>query len=272
DTKLRDYLHSLSVTDSAIAGRKIQDIGGDAKEDGARAIQDISNHFNWRSGASRAILFLGDEPLEGGEPQDSADKEKADDAINVANKTNVTVFTYAGSGIENYYDQSTGILAVNEYARVASATGGLSYSYTAGDIVEFQKILEEIICASAGARCSPVQLPEIRPCFTLNWGDGPSDRIETDDVEVLCLTASNPYTNVTLKNVTAFLIILSSTGFPDKLPDGTPSVMIKPYSMICFGDLAPCGHNNSEVPSSVSREIVLMSRGAKEDTYYVFVA
>jgi hypothetical protein len=269
DTKLRDYLHSLGVADSVILGRRIEDIGMAAQEDGARAIQDICNHFDWRSGASRAIFFLGDEPLEGGEPQTAEDKIKADEAVATANSKNVTIFTYAGSGIEYFVDSTTGITAVDEYSRIASATGGVSYSYGAGDIGEFQQVLQEIICASVNAGCSPVRLPEIRPCFTLRWGGGPGDRIETDDVEVLCLTASNPYTNVILKNVTAFIIVMSSTGLPEKLPDGTPSVSIKPYSMICLGDLPPCGV--SDLPSTVSREIVLISRGAKEDTYYVFV-
>lgn len=44
---------------------------------------------------------------------------------------------------------------------------------------------------SIGERCAPAELPVIRPCFKLQWGDGPEDRIETDDVEIFCLTAWN---------------------------------------------------------------------------------
>lgn len=270
DTTLRDYLHSLGVSDSNILSRREADIGHAAREDGARGIQDICNHFDWRPGAFRAVFFLGDEPLEGGEPQTDADKVAADNAITTANSTNVKVFTYAGTGIELWEDASTGRKAVDEYERVATGTDGIAFSVAQG-IGEFQQILEEIICASSGGVCTAVRLPEIRPCFTLRWGDGPSDHIETDDVEVLCLTASNPYTNVTLKNVTAFVVVVGPTGLPEKLPDGTRSVELKPFWPICFGDLSPCGLDAPEAPSSLSREIVLVSRGAKEGPYFVLV-
>ena len=54
--------------------------------------------------------------------------------------------------------------------------------------------------------------------------------------------------------------------------DGTPSVVVKPYSMICFGDIAPCAGNEGGGSSSVSREAILISRGAQEGTYYIFAA
>jgi hypothetical protein len=125
---------------------------------------------------------------------------------------------------------------------------------------------------SIGEGCTPVELPVIRPCFRLQWGDGPNDVIETDDVEVLCVTAWNPHSNVTLKDVTAFIMITDETAnSPATLPDGTPSVTIKPYSMICFGDIPPCDENKPEDLSMVSREVTLVSRGAKEETYFVWV-
>lgn len=264
NTTLRDYLHGLGIADADIKHR----IGN--LEDGARSIEDISIHFNWRAGSSRAILFLGDEPLEGGSPQEQSDKDAADDAISTANSNNVNVFTYAGSGIE-IYQSPLGVKAIDEYERVATSTGGIAYSYQGGDISEFQVILEEIICANAGTGCEPIRIPEIRPCFELQWGDGPNDHIETDDVEVLCLKAWNPYSNVTLKDVTAYVLIIGVGGIPALLPDGTPSVYIKPSYNICFGDLAACGQADATTASSVSREIVLISRGAKEGPYYILV-
>ena len=126
--------------------------------------------------------------------------------------------------------------------------------------------------ASTGESCAPLELPVIRPCFKLQWGDGPDDRIETDDVEVLCLTAWNPYSNVTLKDLTAYIVIIDETGnFPDTLPDGTPSVMVKPAYLICFGDIPPCDEGKPNDLSAISREWTLISRGAKDGTYYVVV-
>lgn len=273
DTKLRDYLHSLGVADVDIDHR----LGSLGAEDGGAAIKDVCDHFDWRPDASRAIFFLGDEPLAGALPGnywlDSEDIQAADDAIDAANNKSVKVYTYAGTGIENYFDPSTGVRAEEEYSRVATATGGLAYSAASGNISEFQQILEEIICSTSGGLCGAVRLPEIRPCLSLKWGDGESDRIETDDVEVLCLTATNPYTNVTFKNLTLFLLILGPEGsLPAALPDGTPSVIIKPYSMIFLGDIAPCAGNKAGESSAVSREVVLISRGAQEGTYYIFAA
>lgn len=282
-TKLRDYLVGLGVADGDIKHRKVIDIGMDALEDGGRAIEDIAAHFDWRTNAKRVIFFLGDEPLEGGTPQDADDVKAADDAITTANSSQVTVFTYAGTGIENFEDAATGVKTVEEYERLATATGGIAYSHAGVNIENFKQVLVEIICKSSGAACGPARLPELRPCFTLRWGDGPRDNIETHDTEVLCLTASNPYTNVILKNVTAHILIFSATGQrPDILPDGTEAISIKPSFSICFGDLEPCCLNNQATPnqgicssdglSSISREVVLMSRNAKEGTYLILVA
>jgi hypothetical protein len=133
-------------------------------------------------------------------------------------------------------------------------------------------MLEETICGAGGVACTPAQLPELRPCLSLGWGEGPNDHIETDDVEVLCLTARNPYTNVTFRDMTLHLVVLDPTFHrPPTLPDGTPSVQIKPDVMICFGDIGPCSGSNG-LSSTVSRELVMINRGAQEGTYYVLAA
>src|SRR3712207_8484092 len=41
--------------------------------------------------------------------------------------------------------------------------------------------------------CDRVEEPKIVPCLHLRWGDGPQDRLETEDTEILCLTVCNPY-------------------------------------------------------------------------------
>jgi hypothetical protein len=124
-----------------------------------------------------------------------------------------------------------------------------------------------------GERCAPLELPFIIPCFKLRWGDGPDDRIETDDVEILCIKAWNPHSNVIIKDLIAYIEILDeNSALPETLPDGTPSVMVKPSNRVCFGDLPPCEENNPNESPTVSREWALISRGAKDGKYLVVLA
>ncbi|MFT5838530.1 MAG: hypothetical protein ACI9UT_001023 [Flavobacteriales bacterium] len=112
-----------------------------------------------------------------------------------------------------------------------------------------------------------VPLPSsLRPNFRFLWGDGPKDKIETDDVENVLLEVVNPYTNVVIKDLTVFSVEIIVDGKPPaELPDGTPSVTVTPSKMIRFGDLA--SHSESVVPSL--QELVLISRGAKPGTYEI---
>jgi hypothetical protein len=268
DTKLRDYLHSLGIADADIDHR----VGSIGQEDGGAAIKDVAEHFDWRGGAARAVLFLGDEPLAAGSPQAADDVAAADAAIAAANAAAVKVFTYAGTGIEAFFDSATGVRAQDEYVRLASSTGGLSYSAQAGNLQELTTVLQEVICSASGGECQTARMPELRPCFNLRWGDGPNDHVETDDVEIMCLVASNPYTNVTFADVTAYLVVVGPNGrAPALLPDGTPSVIVRPDVGICFGDLGPCGPRRNGPPKAVSREVVMINRGAAEGQYYVLV-
>ena len=218
DTKFtqsyRDYFTSEGISIAGLVGTE-----GDL-EDGAAAIMDISSRFNWRKGASRNIFYLGDEALEGGYPHNATDVAAADGAIKVANDENVTVFTYAGVGTP----------PLSEYKRVATETGGSFFKAPVSNLGGFQTVLEKIICASKAEGCRPVEMPEIRPCFQITWGEGPRDHMETDDVELLCITASNPYSNVTIKNLRIlFKIISEHDNSPvPTLPDGTPSSSSSP--------------------------------------------
>jgi hypothetical protein len=120
--------------------------------------------------------------------------------------------------------------------------------------------------------CLAVEKPKIAPCIHLRWGDGPQDHLETDDTEVLCLTVCNPYSNVAFKNVTVQLFILPAGGgaIPNQA-DGTPSVMIKPSFMICFDDIPPCNPQQPKEASCVSREVVMINRGAIPGKYRIYV-
>ncbi|MEI2579023.1 hypothetical protein [Scytonema sp. PRP1] len=144
DQTIRGYLTQKKVPESKLRGRKkgeVADAG--AQEDAARAIEDISDYFDWRKDAARAIFYLGDEALEGG-----GDKTKQEDvnaanlAIQKAQAAGVTVHTYFGTSKSKHQE---GIKT--EYARLATSTGG--QSFTDRDAISgFSGVLEKVICGS----------------------------------------------------------------------------------------------------------------------------
>ncbi len=147
DTTVKDYLVGTAKADeSALRGRKKGTVtGGGAQEDGARAIEDVTAHFDWRPGARRAIFFLGDEAFEGGGADiDQEDTDAANRTIAAAKQGEVRVHTYLGtSGAKE--KQRKALEA--EYARMASETGG--QAFTSKDALNgFQALLEKVICGS----------------------------------------------------------------------------------------------------------------------------
>lgn len=134
-----------------------------------------------------------------------------------------------------------------------------------------QKQFEQTSGNCRDRECQRVDEPKIEPCLRLRWGDGAQDQLETEDTEVLCITVCNPYSNVALNNFTLHLFVRDANGnMVPNLPDGTPSVIIKPSYMICFDDIPPCDPRNPR-QSCVSREVVLITRGAIVGPYRVFV-
>jgi (2Fe-2S) ferredoxin len=261
----RSYLvDDLGVSQDDLVGRfdDPHPPSENSKEEGAAAIQNIANFYNWEEGASRIILFLGDEALKEGNPQNDDDIKAADEAIRAAKKQNVTVNMYYGTPGPNSSPDTP-----LEYQRVARETGGSFLKREEPvDFQKFQEFVQEVIC------CKRAGIPELLPCFKLSWGDGPKDQIETTDTECLCITACNRYANVTFKDLTVIISEITKGGAPvPNLPDGTPSVFIKPSKFICFGDLGPCTPNNNpnepDQLSCISRELVLVSSGALEGEY-----
>ncbi|HEY0321137.1 MAG TPA: hypothetical protein VGC66_09305 [Pyrinomonadaceae bacterium] len=254
----RNYLHGLGVSDAVIVGTP-----GDL-EDGAAAVIDISDHYDWRPGAARIIFYLGDEALEGGDPQNAGDVAACTAAIARANAQGVKVFTYVGTGAQ--------LATVTEYARLATSTGGQAFAAPIASVGGFEAVLEKVICGGIVEVCQKVEEPKIAPCLRLRWGDGPQDHLETDDTEIFCITVCNPYSNVMLKDFTLQVIVTDANGKPvPNQADGTPSVIIKPNFNICYGDIPPCNPDKPDQPSCVSREFVLINRGAIDGKYKVIV-
>lgn len=145
DQKVRSYLtDGPGVSEAVLRGRKLGEVaGGGAQEDGARNIEDITDHFDWRPGAARAIFYLSDEALEGGGDRITSEQtEAADRAISKARGAGVTVHTYFGTTRSRYRADLE-----REFARVSQETGG--QAFTKGESFGgFQQVLEKIICAS----------------------------------------------------------------------------------------------------------------------------
>jgi len=138
---LRKYLiEQCGVGESSIRGRKRGTVaGGGAQEDGARAVEDISTHFNWRGGAARAIFYLSDEALEGGDDTDQEDIVAANRAIEVAKGAGVIVHTYFGTSSSKGRDKTKA-----EFARLAQETGGQAFT-NQDALAGFASILTKVI-------------------------------------------------------------------------------------------------------------------------------
>ena len=147
-TTVRKYLTGKAKADeSKLKGRLKGSVAeGGAQEDGALAIEDVTNHFDWRSGAKKAILYLSDEALFGGGLVDQEDIDAATNAIKVAKAGDVRVHTYLGPSPAKTKAADRKKLE-SEFARVAGETGG--QAFTDKDALGgFQALLEKVICAS----------------------------------------------------------------------------------------------------------------------------
>ncbi|WP_211173176.1 hypothetical protein [Brasilonema bromeliae] len=120
-----------------------------AQEDGARSVEDISTHFNWRDGANRAIFYLGDEALVGGGDTEQEDIEAANRAIEAARNAGVVVHTYFGTSKSQGQDKTAA-----EYVRLAQETGGHGFR-NQNAIGGFAEILKTVICSTRNRDTTP---------------------------------------------------------------------------------------------------------------------
>jgi hypothetical protein len=114
--------------------------------------------------------------------------------------------------------------------------------------------------------CCEADVPDLDPCLSISWGDGSHDCMETEDLETLCITAWNPYTNVIFRDVTIEFAVVDPN---DVLPSGDQAIQIVPDRKICFGDLDACELKGDE--TRVTREVTLTTNGAKEGHYNIYI-
>jgi len=235
------------------------------QEDAAANIIDLVNHYNWRPDALKNIFFLGDEGLVGGNPTDAEDNDMAIIAADVCNNFDVKVHVYAGSPHQMDEDYQA------DFQTLANSTGGEFFLFSPRvTTTNFTSILTDVICSSTNQyTCTPAEVTHIKPCFEFNWGDGPSDVIDQNDLEIVCITACNPYSNVIFRDVTINVaVITDAAGAPvGNTSNGFPRAIIKPSYQICFGDLKPCDRNHPNQRSCTTREFVMGTQNAVPGSY-----
>ncbi|MGB3649894.1 MAG: hypothetical protein WBA41_01600 [Rivularia sp. (in: cyanobacteria)] len=187
---IRDYLTTkLKISESQLRGRRRGELkSAGAQEDAARAIEDVSDYFDWRKDAKRAIFYLGDEALEGGGSKtEQADIEAANLAIEKAKAAKVAVHSYFGTSKSKHQEG-----VKQEYARVSGETGG--QYFTDKDAIDgFSGVLEKVIC---GSRNSTIKLQagavyvqdsvknELSKLYTLDLSTGKTNLIGEIATEV----------------------------------------------------------------------------------------
>ena len=231
-----------------------------AGEEGADAIADLCNFFDWRPDACKAIFYISDTKLDGPSKFDAA---SAANAAAAASAKGVVLFAHhIGSA-------SPITAAMQSYLDMCEPTGGSVY-FGGVDTRQYEILLRNAVCNACGPECKELDLPRLHPCVSISWGDSACDCFETDDVETAIVTISNCYSNISLSDmrVTYFNVALPDGSRVPLLPDGTLSVAIHPVGPVCFGDIGPC--RPGEV-NSVSREIVIRTRGARSGEYKLLV-
>ena len=234
-------------------------------EEGANAIEDLSQYYDWRRDACRAIFYISDEELDSISPLgDTANEALAvSKAVAAAKANKVTVFAH------HLTYQNRGPAVLQNYKDLCEQTGGKAYFSATASKAEYETILAEAICGSCGLpRCEAVEIPKLEPCISISWGDSRCECFETDDVEVICVTVCNCYSNITFSNfrIAHAAVTLPGGGAVGALPNGTPSVELIPMGPVCFGDIPPCRDDKA---GCVSREFVVRTRGAKGGNYEI---
>lgn len=241
------------------------------QEQGAKAIVDLARHFDWREGACRAIFYLSDELLDSLSKTRADSRKAADAAIAAAQAAGVTLFThFVATGGASVDPSDTEV--AGHYRDLAEKTGGQAHIGDGPSVELYTELLETAICRSCGEpSCTAAELPDLRPCIHVTWGDSDCDCIESDDHETLCITVCNCYSNVTFSNLEIQIaVVVDGDGSAvATLPDGTPSVQLLPVGPLCFGDVGPCRDGEE---TCVSRQLVLLNRGARAGKYRVWLA
>ena len=176
---VRAYLtEECKVSETDFRSRKRGELkSAGAQEDGARAVADLVDYFNWRQDAARAIFYLGDEALDGGGSKtERTDIDSANVAIQKAQAKGVKVYTYFGTSKSKHRQ---GI--ASEYARLATDTGG--EAFTDKDTLKgFSAVLTKVICSSRITNTDTVKLKS-GTVYIQDYISGKASKLYTLDLQ-----------------------------------------------------------------------------------------
>lgn len=230
-------------------------------EEGGDAIQVLSQRFDWRKDACRAIFYISDTNLDAYN-YDVDDQEATDNAIASAIANEVSIFAHYVEPHQYGAPQT-----IVNYTDLCTKTGGKAQIGQRPSEKLYVKLLQEAICEACNG-CSKYDLPPAAPCISISWGDSDCDCLETNGTEILHITVCNCYANIGFCDFSiGYILAEDKEGNPVAiLPDGSPSVEIIPTGPFCFGDIGPCTDGE---PTCITREFVLRTRGAEAGTYSV---
>ena len=176
---VRAYLtEECKVSETDFRSRKRGELkSAGAQEDGARAVADLVDYFNWRQDAAKAIFYLGDEALDGGGSKtERTDIDSANVAIQKAQAKGVKVYTYFGTSKSKHRQ---GI--ASEYARLATDTGG--EAFTDKDTLKgFSAVLTKVICSSRITNTDTVKLKS-GTVYIQDYISGKASKLYTLDLQ-----------------------------------------------------------------------------------------
>jgi len=147
-TSHRTYLNTLAGTSLTLAG-DVAPIGYQT-EQGANAIEDLSEKFDWRPDACRAIFYISDEELDGCCPfriwgsvsELSNETNEVNSAITAAQNNSVAVFSH----LIDYGNLSVEMF--NLYQKLSDQTGGTHIKSSPAAVTKkyYESLLPDIIC------------------------------------------------------------------------------------------------------------------------------
>lgn len=160
-------------SNSGIFNERVVDLGGtiisNHSEDNGPAVTDLVNNYNWNNDAVgsqkyfKAVVTIGDEGTQNGQPVDQADWDAAYVANQAAIANDVILFSWVTD------DPYAGVVDLFKTMALGGSGGGYNFGYANGGYVQkgsgdsdaLKKQIEDIICfaATGGGGSKPVPEP-----------------------------------------------------------------------------------------------------------------
>lgn len=213
----RSYLNAKGVGDSRLAKRQGGAGQGD-QEDGAAAAIDLASFFDWRPGALRTILYLGDEGLAQGDPNETTDDVMKMRAIDRANEEGVVVYTYCASS-----DQSL----ASDYRELAEQTEGVAFGGNAEDLAQqIETVFHTVVCKTI--ETNKPKGKSMTDNLSVNGVMHNNQLREDEDWTRFIVTVKNTNKKSAVEKIRVHAKAVYDDDSPVKIPGQWPSVALQP--------------------------------------------